>query len=88
MACRFEEETDCCAVCGAAFHAYAAAGGRCRDLGAGVVHLDRARAQRHARELAPLIAELAADARNIARVPPPNAAALVWDPYDPDDGTT
>ena len=53
MACPFEEETDCCARCGASFAKYARAGYTCRARGGAVVHLDRAIALRHRARLAP-----------------------------------
>ncbi len=86
MACRFEDDTECCAVCGAAFERFAAAGGRCRYLGRGVVHLDRARARRQVVALQPLLRELAREAVRLTRRGPGGDATLVWDAYAHDEG--
>ena len=81
MACPFEEETDCCARCGASFAKYARAGYTCRAHDGDVVHLDRAMALRHRDRLAPLLETLRADAARLIRGRPAPALDDVFDLY-------
>lgn len=92
MGCPFEEETDCCARCGASAAKYRAADHTCQDHGAGVVHLDRRIALRHRRHLAPLVEQLRTEAARLAREAPPPMVDSVFDLYaavpaaEPGDG--
>jgi hypothetical protein len=68
MACLFEADTECCVACGVSLETYRAAGASCRGDGGRVVHLDRARARRHRRDVAALVRLIEAEAARLAAV--------------------
>ena len=82
MSCLFEAETECCAVCGASLDKYRAAGATCRAEGGRVVHLDRALARRHDRDVAALVRAIEAEAARLAAVRRRDDVDALFDLYD------
>jgi len=82
MSCVFEADTECCVVCGASLNKYRAAGATCPGDGGRVVHLDRALARRHLRNVEALVRRIEAEAARLAAVRRRDDVDALFDLYD------